>query len=298
MSDDESSTNSEDEAMKAKIAAFMEGTDWDDESEEEEEDEEDEDDLKQLDIPDDLPEKHIDRLILGANDIVKGRKVFEELTGLKCDQINQLRGGAGTKSVTVALDKNTYIEIMAPDGSGRFEDGTPGQLKEIPDGELVAFHYTVRSTPEAIRTMVPDSSWAVDHITMVGSGTPTVFDEGGSSYAWDIVHLYGHKLGGCVPSFVHWRDNKAHPTARLEDQGAKLRKVIVRVPEGDHVRGLLETLEGIKIADGKAKLQFEIETPNGAVKFKGTKPAGVVMPGFNDDNHESYNKAAAAAGED
>jgi hypothetical protein len=93
-----------------------------------------------------------------------------------------------------------------------------------------------------------------------------------------------------VPSFINWREKKAHPTCRLEKQGAKLKKVTVRVPEGNKVRGLLESIDGIKVIAGKPKLVFTLETPKGPVKFSGAKPMGVVMPGFNNDAHQSYNK--------
>jgi hypothetical protein len=286
MSDDESSQNSEDAEMQAKIAAFMEDQELTDEEEEEESDD---DGLKELDVPDDLQQNTLDYIVLGANDLRMGRKIFEEKTGLKTGNIQALCGGAGTKSVFCALDKNTFVEITAPDGTS--EEGTPGDLKKIPDGELQAYHYAVRSTAENLKGIVPDSSWQLDNITMVGNGSPTEFDEGdGAYYKWDVIFLYGHGLGGIVPSFINWRENKAHPTCRLEKQGAKLKKVTVRVPEADKVRGLLESIEGIKVAAGKPKLSFEIETPKGVVKFAGKNPLGVVMPGFKDDKHQSYNR--------
>lgn len=272
--------------MQAKIAAFLEGTDL---SESEEEDNDDgDDDLKALDIPDDLPQDTIDYIVLGANDLKIGRKIFEEKTGLKTGNLQALCGGAGTKSVLCALDNNTFVEITAPDGTS--EEGTAEDLKSIPDGELVAYHYAVRSTPENLRSHVPDSAWQLDQITMVGTGSPSEFDEGESVYKWDFVLLYGHGLGGAVPSFINWRENKAHPTCRLEKQGAKLKKVTVRVPEGHKVLGLFESIDGIRVTAGKPKLTFEIETPKGSVKFAGKKPKGIIMPGFNDNAHQSYNK--------
>eukprot|EP00980_Cylindrotheca_fusiformis_P024664 scaffold12195_cov126-Cylindrotheca_fusiformis.AAC.8 len=286
MSDEESSQNSEDAEMQAKIAAFLEGQEL---SESEPEDDDSGDgDLKALNVPDDLPQDTVDYIVLGANDIKIGRKVFEEMTGLKTGNLQALCGGAGTKSVLCALDNNTFVEITAPDGSS--DEGTAGDLKTLPDGELVAYHYAVRMTPERLRGHVPDSSWQLDQITMIGTGAPSEFDEGESTYKWDFVLLYGHKLGGTVPSFINWRENKAHPTCRLEDQGAKLKKVSVRVPEGDKVLGLLEGIGGIKVSAGKPKLTFELETPKGTVKFSGKKPKGIVMPGFKDDSHQSYNK--------
>ncbi|CAJ1938038.1 unnamed protein product [Cylindrotheca closterium] len=292
MSDsDEESNNSMDEEMKAKIAAFMEDVEDDDEEEaaEEEDDAGSDSDLKDLDVPSDLPVNTIDYLVIGTSDLEKGREKFTEMTGLKTGNLTAMRGGGGTKSVLCRLAGNVYIEIMAPDGTRT--DGTPGALAKVPEGELIAFHYAVRSPPEAVNGMVPDSSWALDKITMVGTGSPLEFKEEDGPYKWDLTYLLNHDLGGCVPSFVNWRSNEAHPTCRLEDSGAKIKKVSVRVPEGHKVLGLLETVDGVKIVAGKPKLVFEIETPEkGKVKFEGKNVMGVVMPGYQDTSHQSYNK--------
>mmetsp|Transcript_24669 Transcript_24669/g.60596 ORF Transcript_24669/g.60596 Transcript_24669/m.60596 type:complete len:292 (+) Transcript_24669:30-905(+) len=291
MSDsDDDSAGSMDAEMKAKIAAFMDDVSdaEDEEAEESGGDDDDDDDLKDLDVPSDLPANTIDYLVLGCSDLEKGRATFTEMTGLKTGMIQAMRGGGGTKSCLCRLDNNMYIEILSPDGSRT--DGTPGALAEIPEGDLVAFHWAVRSSPEAVNGLVPDSSWALDKITMVGTGSPLEFKEEGT-YKWDLTYVMNHELGGCVPSFVNWRTNEAHPTCRLEDSGAKIKKVAIRVPEGHKVLGLLETIDDIKCTSGKPKLTFEIETPEkGKVKFEGKNTIGVFMPGFQDTSHQSYNK--------
>lgn len=279
MSDsDDDSNNSMDAEMKAKIAAFMEDHEESEAEEEEEEDKDEEDgDLKDLDVPSTLPQKTIDYLVLGCSDLEKGREAFTEMTGLKTGNLQKTRGGMGTRSVLCRLDKNVFIEILAPDGSR--SDGTPGELAKIPEGELIAFHYAVRLEPDAVNGLVPDSSWQLDKITMVGTGNPMEFKEEGT-YKWDLTYVMMHGLGGCVPSFVNWRSMEAHPTCRLEPSGGKLKKLTVRVPEAHKVLGMLETIDGIKTTAGKPKLAFEIETPSGKVKFEGKNTGGVVMPGF------------------
>jgi len=280
-----------DAEMKAKIAAFMDGVESEDDDAGSEEGsgsgDDDDDDLKDLDVPDDLPANTIDYLVLGCSDLEKGREAFAEMTGLKSANPQAVRGGMGTKSALCRLEDNIYIEILAPDGSR--SDGTPGELAEIGEGELVAFHYAVRSPPEAVNGLVPDSSWALDKITMVGTGSPLEYKEEGT-YKWDLTYLLKHGLGGCVPSFVNWRSNKAHPTCRLPESGGKLKKLTVRVPEGHNVLGMLESIDGVTTTAGKPKLAFEIETPDGKVKFEGKKTGGVVMPGYQDTSHQSYNK--------
>jgi len=292
MSDsDSASGNSTDAEMKAKLAAFMEDYEPDEEEKEEEDDKSadgsSDGDLKDLDVPDDLPANTIDYIVLGCSDLDKGRESFAEMTGLKSANPQAVRGGMGTKSALCRLEGNIYVEILAPDGTRK--DGTPGELAQLDEGELIAFHYAVRSPPEAVNGLVPDSSWALDKITMVGAGSPLEYKEDGP-YKWDLTYLLKHGLGGCVPSFVNWRSNKAHPTCRLPESGGKLKKVTVRVPEGHKVLGMLESIDGVTTSAGKPKLAFEITTPDGKVKFEGKKPGGVVMPGYQDDSHESYNK--------
>lgn len=281
-----------DAEMKAKIAAFMDGVETEDDDDAGSgsgsgSGDDDDDGLKDLDVPDELPEKTIDYIILGCSDFEKGREAFHEMTGLKTGNIQVMRGGMGLKTCSVRIDSNIYIEIMAPEGSRT--DGTPGALMKIPEGELQAFHWAVRSTPEGVNGLVTDSSWQLDKITMLGSGSPTEFKETGT-YKWDLTYIYNTGLGGCVPSFVNWREKEGHPTCRLEASGAKLKKLSVRVPEGHTVLGLLESIDGVKITAGKPKLAFELETPSGKVKFEGKNTMGMVLPGYEDTSHQSYNK--------
>jgi hypothetical protein len=97
-------------------------------------------------------------------------------------------------------------------------------------------------------------------------------------------------LGGIVPSFVNWREIRHHPTARLDKTGAKLVSVRVQAPSGNYAHDLLGGVKGITMCQGQPELSFSIDTPKGVVNFSGSKPMGIVMPGFGDDNHPSMNR--------
>ena len=106
------------------------------------------------------------------------------------------------------------------------------------------------------------------------------------------VHLYGHNIGGVAPSYVHWRENAGHPSSRLQDQNARLSSLDITAPSGHDVHKLVGLASGgIDISSGGGcSISCEIDTPKGSVKFSSSNPKGIIMPGFGDEGHESYNK--------
>jgi Glyoxalase-like domain len=238
----------------------------------------------ELDVPSYLPGNCLDHIIIATSDFDSGLTLFKEMTGLEPGVKTTWRGGAGVKSSLVALDNQTFLEIVGPDAGGMASD-----FKNIPNGKLVPYHYAVRtSDPEEIN--IPDDlKWEKDNVTMIGNDT-TKYDEDGGMNKWDFIYLYGHGLGGVAPSYVHWRENKGHPTAILKKQGAKLTSVEISAPSGHYVHTLLSSVNGVDVTTGSPKLTFTIQTPKGAVTFSGSNPNGIVMPGFDDTNHESYNR--------
>lgn len=275
--------------MQNKIADFMEDSKYkhllndDDDANVDD----DEDEGRELDIPDCLEDNAVDHIILGCSDIKSGMKKLEEMTGLSPSIVTTIHGGLGAKTVLVALDNNTFLELLGPNPGTT--EGLSGDLQAISSGEIVPFHYAIRGHAEKVQEKVPAGlNWDVDKVTLVGSHSPHHYDDDEDMRTWDHIHLYGHGLGGVVPSYVHWRANKSHPTAALKKQGAKLKKVKVSAPSGHHVHNLLVGVNGVCVNTGAPSLTFEIQTPKGTITFSGSNPKGVTMPGFGDEGHQSY----------
>jgi hypothetical protein len=272
-----------DKEMQAKLADFMVDSNLDDDDEE---DVETEAKKRQLNVPDALPENCLDHVMLATCDLKEGMERFEKMTGLKPTKIGSLRG-VGTKSARVSLSNGTFVEIIGPDEKASSEGMGP-HLLNMPEGKLVPFHYSVRAKPDDVE--IPESlNWDKDDVVMVYADADD-FAEDGEVCKWDLVFLYGHGLGGIVPSFVNWREIRHHPTARLEKTGAKLVSVRVQAPSGNYAHDLLGGVKGITMCQGQPELSFSIDTPKGVVSFSGSKPMGIVMPGFGDDNHPSMNR--------
>ncbi|KAG7350729.1 glyoxalase-like protein [Nitzschia inconspicua] len=273
----------EDVAMKAKLAAFMgdAGLDVDDDDSEPGEDEK-----PDVDVPDFLPMNSLDHVLLATNNWKEGMELFEEMTGLKPTKIGALRG-AGSKSARVRLDKNTFVEIIGPDDKNPSEGMGP-TLSAMPKGKLVPFHYAIRQEKEKV--VIPESeNWDRDEVVMVHAD-PDAFDESGEVAKWDFLLLYKHGIGGAVPAFVNWRENKFHPTCRLPKTSGRISYVQVQAPSGHYVHELLDRAEGITLHYGEPELVVSLDTPRGEITFSASNPKGVVMPGFGDENHPSLRK--------
>jgi hypothetical protein len=273
--------------MKAKLASYLKdanlASDDDDEGAEADDELEAKRERRSANVPEELADNQLDHVILACSNLLDGMKQFEQLTGLKPTKIGFLRG-VGTKSARVNLTNKTFIEIIGPDDKASSE-GIGSELLDLPDGKLIPYHYAVRNQPNNVK--IPSYlAWERDSIIMTHAD-PEDFDDDGETHLWDLLLLYGHGLGGVIPAFVNWREKKFHPTARLEQEGAKLNYVQVRAPEGSYAHDLLDGVEGITMAEGEPTLTISIDTPKGEVTFSSPRPEGIQMPGFGDDNHPS-----------
>jgi hypothetical protein len=247
------------------------------------------------DVPDTLADNCFDHVILACCNLKAGVEQFEQMTGLKPSRMCTLRS-VGTKSVRYHMGNRTFLEIIGPDDKG----ASPEQqyigrgLLDISEGTLVPYHYAVRNKPDRID--IPESlGWERDDVVMVHAA-PEDFDDNGDIGMWDFVLLYGHGLGGVVPSFVNWRQNKYHPTARLDPQGAKIQSVNIQAPAGNYVHDLMRPVQGVTMSEGSTPtLTVSIVTPKGeVVSFSTSNPVGIKMPGFGDDNHPSRERGNPA----
>lgn len=269
--------------MKAKLAQFVSSSSMD--SDDDDSDPED-DGKPYVDVPTNLPMNSLDHVLLATNNWKDGMELFEDLTGLKPTKIGALRG-AGSKSARIRMDKNTFVEIIGPDDKNPSEGMGP-TLSAMPKGKLVPFHYAIRQVKDKVQ--IPESeNWDRDEVVMVHAD-PDAFDECGEVAKWDFLLLYNHGIGGAVPAFVDWRENKFHPTARLPKTAGKLSYVQVQAPNGHYVHNLLDRAEGVTLHYGKPEMVVSLDTPRGEVTFSASNPKGIVMPGFGDQNHPSMRK--------
>ena len=267
--------------MKALLAGWdaENGGDEDDEDEDESEDDDDEEsEPEEREVI--LDDNVIDHIVLAAPDLDEAMGEFEKKTGLAATIAGTIKG-LGIKCARISFTDSSYLEIIAPDPKG------PGPIGELIKSkgikELTPFHFAIRTRrAEALKDEVTKFGYTPDHITMFGAkadGTPR---------KWEMLYLYGHKIGGACPYFINWA-NSDHPCATLPVVG-KLKKVVIRAPEDDPVHKLLEhtKAEGITVEIGdKPKLAVSFSSPEGTCKFSTHRAVGFKFPGFEADVGEA-----------
>jgi hypothetical protein len=281
---DSDSVNSEDARMKQLLASWdddKEDDDSSDSSDEEDEEEEKPAGATKADL--NLQDNVLDHIVLAAPDFQEALKEFESMTGIKPSIVGSLRG-LGTKSARVGLDNNAYIEIIAPDPKNSGPIGAC-LAKELEEGTLVPYHYAIRSSEveEMKDEYVPNElGWQPDHISMFGAGPD------GTPKKWEMLYMYGHKIGGCVPFYIDWGQCD-HPSASIPEVGA-LKSLVVRAPGGHKVHDLLAKVSGISVQEGEPLLEFSFGSPEGTITFSADNPNGVRFPGFEDGDAEPDDK--------
>lgn len=277
MSDDESE-NSEDARMKQLLASWDDDNEDDDDDSSDDDDDDDEEEEQKagatkydLNLQDDV----LDHIVLAAPDFQEAIKEFENMTGIKPSIVGSLRG-LGTKSARVGLDNNAYIEIIAPDPKNSGPIGA-ALASELEEGTLVPYHYAIRSSEvEHMKDeYVPNElGWQPDHISMFGASPD------GTPKKWEMLYMYGHRIGGCVPFYIDWGQCD-HPSASIPEVGA-LKALVVRAPGGHKVHDLLSKVSGIDVQEGDALLEFSFGSPEGTITFSADDPKGIKFPGFEE----------------
>jgi len=269
----EDDDDEEDKAMKQLLV------DWDadmgvgDDDDDDSSDDDDDSEVSEREV--DLEENVIDHIVLACDDLERALAEFEKKTGIGAQVAGTIKG-LGIKCARISFADASYLEIIAPDPKGPGPIGELIKSKKIK--ELTPFHYAVRTRrAEDLKDEVGKFGYTPDHITMFGAkadGTPR---------KWEMLYLYGHRLGGICPFFINWA-NSDHPCATLPVVG-KLKKVTVRAPEDESIHNLLSHVgvKGINIEEGKPKFSFSFQSPEGTVKFSTSKAVGFKFPGFEAD---------------
>jgi Glyoxalase-like domain len=264
--------NDEDKAMKALLQEWGGGEDAAGDSDDDDDDDDSDQSEREVELEDDV----IDHIVLAAPDLEEAMQEFEKATGIGAVIAGSING-LGIKTARISFNDSSYLEIIAPDPKSA---GPIGQLLKSKGLTcLTPFHYAIRTSRcEELKDELKKFKYVPDHITMFGG------EKDGTPRKWELLFLYGHKIGGICPYFVHWA-NSPHPCAKLPVVG-KLKKFTVRAPEDDPVHSLLEhvNVRGLNLEVGKPKLSFQFSSPEGTIKYATTKAVGYKFPGFDDDD--------------
>jgi hypothetical protein len=201
------------------------------------------------------PEENIDHIILGVNDLDKGIAQFKELTG-----VEPVKGGIHPNSFThnalVALDGETYLEIMAPRPDA---SNVPDEFLSLE--KLTPIGWAVR-TYRANQTKVKlKAAGIIASESKYGSRTKP----DGTKLSWitfDIDNRYD------FPFFIEWGAGTIHPSAS-SPAGCTLQSFHINTPNDAAMNKLKAALQlGFTVSKGnETQLLLTIDSPKGRVTF-------------------------------
>lgn len=224
-----------------------------------------------------LEDGYIDHIVLATSNLKNGMEQFERMTGIKPKHSGSIKG-VGIRSARVMFDEECFLEIIAPNQK---EQGPIGQLiKDKHISDLVPFGFAIRtSRADDLCIEVGKLQYIPDHLTMISG------KKGGSRQTWDVVHLYGHKLGGICPYMIQWPSTSRHPCATKIPIVGKLEMFALQAPKDDPVHELLKHLnvKNISIEIGSPLMSFHFGSPAGTVEFSAKLAVGYKFPGCDEE---------------
>jgi len=223
----------------------------------------------------DLEDNVLDHVVLAAADFEDALSEFLDKTGINPKIAGSIKG-LGIKTARISFEGSSYIEIIAPDPKSGGPIGN--LLKASGLTGLKPFHWAIRSTrTEALKEEVAKLGYTPDHISMFGA------KEDGTPRKWEMLYLYGHRLGGLTPFFTNW-SNSDHPCETMPIVG-DLIHVRIQAPGDDPVHKLIDHSGslGFSLTAGEQAFEVKFDSPEGEVSFGSKKMVGFRFPGFEDD---------------
>jgi hypothetical protein len=199
-------------------------------------------------------EENIDHIILAINDLDKGIAQFKELTGIE-PVFGGIHPFSFSHNALVALDNETYIEIMAPRPDA---ENVPADFlsmeKLTPIGWAVRTRH-VNQTKEKLKAAGFVTSESKD-------GSRTKPD--GTKLSWTTFGIEQHDD---FPFFIEWGAGTTHPS-KSSPVGCTLSSFTIITPN-ETMNKLNATLQlGLTVSQGNdTQWQLTIDTPKGKVTF-------------------------------
>lgn len=198
--------------------------------------------------------ERIDHIILVVNDLEKGMQQFEELTGVK-----PVFGGKHPNSFTqdalVSLDRNAYIEILAP----RTDVPTPDwmmQYRSLTPSGWAIYTADIEATRKELLTMGFSMSEVMQGMRA---------KQDGSMLSW-LTMGFTDKDTQVFPFFIQWGEGVVHPAAS-SPSGCSIVKFEISTEDKD-LEKLNEHFKlGISNGSGETRLVLRLRTPKGMVTF-------------------------------
>jgi hypothetical protein len=200
-------------------------------------------------------EENIDHIILAINNLDTGVKQFKELTGIE-PVFGGIHPESFTQNALIALDGETYIEIMAPRPNTENVPEYFTKIKQLtPIGWAIRTH-NIQLTKDKLRSigLKPTENHPGSRAT-----------PDGSLLKWTTFTLAGHDK---FPFFIQWSDSTIHP-ATSSPKGCTLQSLQVLTNDYESLSRLNLTLKlGLTLEESRdSSIVLAINTPKGLIVF-------------------------------
>jgi hypothetical protein len=199
----------------------------------------------------------IDHVILGIDDLDRGVKAFEAVTGVK-----PVYGGkhpGGTHNALVSLGDRIYLEILAVQ-QGVTVPADYADLKKMKTLTPVGWAVSSKDTAE-LRNRLSAAGIAVSEPVGGSRTTPT-----GSTLSWQSFAL--NERSPELPFFIVWSEQTAHPST-TSPSGCKLQRWTIASPRVKEIEQLRQALDlSVDVVEAKpATMRLSLTCSKGAVTF-------------------------------
>lgn len=202
----------------------------------------------------------IDHIILAIEDLDRGMRQFEEITGLK-----PVYGGehpnSNTQNAIVALQDGIYLEILAPKTG---LDSLPAFFQGMDTLTPIGFALNTDDIV-LLDQRLKALQFSTDGIQDGSRTTPN-----GSRLSWQLL-IVNEPAIIMNPFFIDWSPESKHP-AMSEDNSCKLDALYLTSPFSTKIKKVLEVCESdislLKVEEGmKTILGLTLKSPQGVFTF-------------------------------
>ena len=210
------------------------------------------------------PPTALDHLVLGCNNLQRGKDFVEQHLGVR-PQFGGVHRGRGTRNAILSLGPGCYLEVIAPDPQQ--ERIEPWTLQDLPSIRTLA-------TPRFIGYAVsrPDIGSFVARVRRAGMQVRGPWEQSrersdGRIAKWKMATLADDRHG-ILPFFIEWEPGSIHPSEEAP-HGCRLTRFTLAAPDVQNTQEELRVLEvdaGV-IRSDTTEILVTIEGRAGFVSF-------------------------------
>ncbi len=210
------------------------------------------------------PDAAVDHLLLGIADLDRGVEWVESLTGVRAMPGGR-HPGVGTRNALLALARQRYLEIIAPDPV-QTTYAFPVDIRRLNVPRLVTWAVAAADL-DLLLTLAREAGYAT---SAPQPGSRTRPD--GKVLKWKLVRLENPFVRDGIqpfPFFISWAEDSAHPSAD-SPTGCELVSLTVEHPDAANLTAALRRfgIEANVKQSERAALIATLRTPKGEVELR------------------------------